>query len=82
MHQFLTVPRSIVSIMRMASPFHLILSVPGAITESVKQQPWALFECVIVILGCLYIVFMMIWTYYMACTESPGTVMNGMSEDL
>lgn len=41
-----------------------------------------MFRCVWLTVGCFYLATMMGWSYYMACTEPPGSPSHGMSEKL
>lgn len=53
-----------------------------ALLSSLQDQPRATIRCAWIILSCLYIAYMMGWSYYMACMEPPGSALNGLSENL
>ena len=76
---YIPLPNALIDIAKMPSLFHMVLGIPYAAWESVKYEFRATFICVAVTLMCLYIVMMMIWTYYMACTVLPGSVAHGLS---
>lgn len=78
---YIPLPNALIDIAKMPSLFHMVLGIPYAAWESVKYEFRATFICVAVTLTCLYIVMMMIWTYYMACTVLPGSVAHGLSDN-
>ena len=74
----LPMPNALAEIMSLPSVWHLILAVPNALWEGIVADASAMIVCFVVTLLCLYIVTMMIWSYYMACTVGPGTVQHGL----
>lgn len=77
-----SLPSPLKRLFSISSPVHVLLGLPMALLDSFRQQPRATFRCVWVSLSCLYIAYMMGWSYYMACMEPPGSASHGLSDSL
>lgn len=75
----IVIPDALQNLLHIKSPFHMMLAFPGALGTCLVQEPASMMCCVVSTLALFYIALMMIWSYYMVCTVSPGTVEDGLS---
>ena len=71
-------PPAVARLFETQSPPHIVFGLASAILE----HPWLTARWVIAMQSCLFIVYNIGFHYYMAVHEPPGSVTNGLSDDL
>lgn len=71
-------PPSIHDLLATQSPLHLLLGLGPALCE----YPWQSLRWIVAFLWTVQIVYNIVYHYYMAVKEPPGSVIDGLSEKL
>lgn len=76
---FAELPEPLLQLGSTGSPTHILLGFPGALLSCIFRMPMNTLLCGIDTAFCLLVVSNMAFHYYMAVTQSPGTVADGIS---
>ncbi|SPO37951.1 uncharacterized protein PSFLO_03428 [Pseudozyma flocculosa] len=78
--QLAQAPPELVALFQTHSPAHVALGLAPSIYNSFKQTPAVAAKFFAWLSVCLFIILSIGWHYYMACTEPPGTVLEGLGD--
>lgn len=71
-------PPTLAKLVKTRSPIHIILGLLPALA----QHPWLALRWVLALSGCAFIVYSIGYHYMMAVREPPGSVLDGLSDEL
>lgn len=57
----------------------MALGLLPSFATSLRDEPAVTLRCLGAMIACIYIAWMNVWSYYMACAVPPGTVRSGLS---
>ncbi|KAN0064581.1 hypothetical protein ACQY0O_002209 [Thecaphora frezii] len=75
-------PVELSQLFRTRSPAHIALGLAPSIYGSIRETPLEAFKFFAWLAVCLYIIWCIGWHYYMACTEPPGSVLEGLGDSV
>lgn len=74
------VPTDIANLFSTHSPAHIALGIVPTLYHAIITTPFQSVRFFFWLFFCLFIVYSIGWHYYMACTESPGSICDGLSD--
>ncbi|PWY97720.1 hypothetical protein BCV70DRAFT_44563 [Testicularia cyperi] len=74
------VPNELSELFHTYSPAHIALGLLPTLFDAAIKTPLASLRFFFWLFFCLFIVYSIGWHYYMACTEAPGSVLEGLGD--
>lgn len=74
------VPVELANLFSTRSPAHIALGIVPTLYNALQATPLESVRFFFWLNFCLFIVYSIGWHYYMACTESPGSICEGLSD--
>ncbi|PWN50230.1 hypothetical protein IE53DRAFT_374726 [Violaceomyces palustris] len=75
------IPSPVKELLETRSPAHVALGLIPTSAQALRVDPITSLRFGTSLFSCLFIVWSIAWHYYMACTEPPGSVLEGLGDD-